>query len=53
MTHAEKSAGAVGHGEIAVRYLHLGVRLAAQLAHGTGGSLGTRHGAGTLIMERE
>ena len=23
------------------------------LAHGTGGSLGTRHGAGTIIMERE
>ncbi|HEY1751400.1 MAG TPA: thiolase domain-containing protein [Caulobacteraceae bacterium] len=23
------------------------------IAHGTGGSLGTRHGAGTLIMERE
>ncbi|MFZ3005399.1 MAG: thiolase domain-containing protein [Phenylobacterium sp.] len=23
------------------------------LAHGTGGSLGTRHGAGTVIMERE
>ena len=23
------------------------------VAHGTGGSLGTRHGAGTLIMERE
>ena len=23
------------------------------LAHGTGGSLGTRHGSGTLIMERE
>jgi acetyl-CoA C-acetyltransferase len=23
------------------------------LAHGTGGSLGTRHGAGTLILERE
>jgi acetyl-CoA C-acetyltransferase len=23
------------------------------LAHGTGGSLGTRHGAATLIMERE
>jgi len=28
-----------------------GCRLA--LAHGTGGSLGTRHGSGTLIMERE
>jgi acetyl-CoA C-acetyltransferase len=23
------------------------------LAHGTGGSLGTRHGAATVIMERE
>jgi len=23
------------------------------LAHGTGGQLGTRHGSGTLIMERE
>ena len=23
------------------------------LAHGTGGSLGTRHGSATLIMERE
>jgi len=23
------------------------------IAHGTGGSLGTRHGSGTLIMERE
>jgi acetyl-CoA C-acetyltransferase len=22
------------------------------MAHGTGGSLGVRHGAGTLIMER-
>jgi hypothetical protein len=23
------------------------------VAHGTGGSLGTRHGAATLILERE
>jgi acetyl-CoA C-acetyltransferase len=23
------------------------------IAHGTGGSLGTRHGAATVIMERE
>ena len=23
------------------------------IAHGTGGSLGTRHGSATLIMERE
>jgi acetyl-CoA C-acetyltransferase len=23
------------------------------LSHGTGGSLGTRHGSATLIMERE
>ena len=34
MAHAEKSAGAVGDREIAVLDLHLGMRLAAQLAHG-------------------
>jgi acetyl-CoA C-acetyltransferase len=30
-----------------------GAELRLALAHGTGGSLGTRHGAATLIMERE
>src|SRR6476619_5593103 len=33
MAHAEQSAGAVGDREIAVLDLHLGMRLAAQLAH--------------------
>src|ERR1700681_2097315 len=33
MAHAEKSAGAVGDCKIAVRYLHLGMRFAAKLAH--------------------
>src|SRR5437588_7959404 len=33
MAHAEKAAGAVGNGEIAVRYLHLGMRFTAKLAH--------------------
>src|SRR5260221_5979549 len=33
MAHAEKSAGAVGDGEIAVRYLHFWMRFAAKLAH--------------------
>src|SRR5260221_7529322 len=33
MAHAEKSTGAVGNGEIAVRYLHFWMRFAAKLAH--------------------
>ena len=33
MAHAEQAAGAVGDREIAVRHLHLRMRLAAQLAH--------------------
>src|SRR5882672_4205971 len=33
MAHAEKSAGAMGHREIAVFDLHLGMRLAAELTH--------------------
>src|SRR5882757_8440692 len=33
MAHAEKSAGAVGDREIAVRHLYLGMRFAAKLAH--------------------
>src|SRR5712675_747120 len=33
MAHAEKSTGAVGNGEIAVRHLHFWMRFAAKLAH--------------------
>jgi acetyl-CoA C-acetyltransferase len=35
------------HPKVQVKGCHLA------LAHGTGGSLGTRHGSATLIMERE
>ena len=53
MTQAERAARAMRDGEIAILHLHLRVRLTAQLAHGTGGSLGLRHGSGTVILERE
>ena len=33
MAHAQRAAGAVRQGQVAVRHLHLRVRLAAQLAH--------------------
>src|ERR1700722_2185942 len=33
MAHAEQSAGAVRNGEIAIRHLNFGMRLAAQLPH--------------------
>ena len=33
MTNAQESAGAVGDGEVAVRHLHLWMRLPAQLPH--------------------
>ena len=34
MTNPEQSAGAMRNGEIAIRHLNLGMRLASQLAHG-------------------
>src|SRR5580692_2867552 len=33
MAHAEQSAGAVRNGEIAIRHLNFGMRLAPQLSH--------------------
>ena len=42
-----------GLGKIGVLGIAVVVDSRLALAHGTGGSLGTRHGSATVIMERE
>ena len=43
----------VGRGDLDPGELFAGGAVFVHVAHGTGGLLGSRHGAATLIMERE